>query len=122
MDGREGRSTEQGFTLVELLITLVVAGILAAVAIVGTAGVLKTGSGSACQVSRDAATRASAAYYANRTPSVYPSSVQDLATATPAVYSAPAGATYEAGNMNVGSWTLSITAGGGATLPTFTCT
>ena len=122
MHARAEGQMEEGFTLIELLITIVVAGILSAVAIVGISGSISTGSKSACQVSRDAATRSSVAYYANQTPSAYPTSVQALATAAPAVYSAPAGAAYAGGNMKVGPWTLSITAGGGATLPTFTCT
>jgi prepilin-type N-terminal cleavage/methylation domain-containing protein len=122
MDARRERYTEKGFTLIELLITLLVAGILSAVAIVGIGGLINTGGKSACQVSKDAATRSSVAYYANQKPSVYPTTVQVLATATPAVYSAPAGATYAAGNMKVGPWTLSITAGGGPSVPTFTCT
>ena len=134
MNESNEKRDEKGFTLIELLIAIVVVGILAAVAIVGIGGLTKTGNTSACKASLDSATSASAAFYANnlsdatRGATPWPTSVQELATVsatgptnTPAVYTAPAGASYTAGNMKVGTWTLAVTAGGGAAQPTFTC-
>jgi type IV pilus assembly protein PilA len=124
---------ERGFTLIELLIAIVVVGILAAVAIVGIAGLTNTGNKSACKQSMDAATAASAAFYANnlsdtaRATTPWPTTIQEMTVAsasnptnTPPVYNAPTGATFAGANMTVGSWTLTM-GGGGAAQPTFTC-
>jgi len=115
---------EKGFTLIELLIAIVVVGILAAVAIVGIGGLTDTGNTSACKASADAATAASAAYYANQTPNAWPTTIQAMTTATtgsPAVYTAPTGATFPSGStMKVGTWTMTMT-GGGSTQPSFSC-
>lgn len=125
---------ERGFTLIELLIAIVVVGILAAVAIVGIAGLTTTGGKSACKSSADAATAASAAFYANnlsdtaRASTPWPNSIQEMTVAsvsgptnTPPVYSAPTGASFgDASHMTVGSWTMHM-AGGGGTQTTFDC-
>jgi prepilin-type N-terminal cleavage/methylation domain-containing protein len=60
---RKTRAKEGGFTLVELLLTLVVIGVLTAVAIVGINGVTAKGGESACKATMDSAEAASAAYY-----------------------------------------------------------
>ena len=124
---------EKGFTLIELLIAIVVVGILAAVAIVGIAGLTNTGNKSACKQSLDAATAASAAFYANnlsdtaRASTPWPTSIQEMTVAStsnptnsPAVYTAPTGATYANPDMTVGTWTLKMS-GGGANQATFDC-
>ena len=112
---------EQGFTLIELLIAIVVVGILAAVAIVGIAGLTNTGSKSACTQSKDAATAASAAYYANHN-NVWPANFTQLTGDTPPV--------YDKGTATIGadpkvltqgsSWTLTMS-NGGTTQPSFAC-
>jgi prepilin-type N-terminal cleavage/methylation domain-containing protein len=121
------KRNEKGFTLIELLIAIVVVGILAAVAIVGIAGLTNTGSKSACKVSADGAKAASAAYYANQTPNVWPTTIAEMSTQvavtnSPPVYVLPAGGTLNvAGTVLTGNgWTLTIGAGGAAE-PTFTC-
>jgi len=48
-------------------------GVLTAVAIVGIGGLVDNGHVSACQASADAAKAASAVYFSNSTPSVFPS-------------------------------------------------
>ncbi|MDQ1477130.1 MAG: hypothetical protein QOE62_2359 [Actinomycetota bacterium] len=119
---------EKGFTLIELLIAIVVVGILAAVAIVGIAGLTNTGGKSACTSSKDAATAASAAYYANSvnaTPVVtppWPANFTELTNGgTNAVYTAPAGADITGvTTMKVGSWTLTMS-GNGTAQPGFVC-
>jgi type IV pilus assembly protein PilA len=127
------KRNEKGFTLIELLIAIVVVGILAAVAIVGIAGLTNTGNKSACKQSQDAATAASAAFYANnlsdatRSATPWPTTVQEMTVAsaasptnTPPVYQAPAGATFTGAAMTVGTWTLTAGAGG-ANQTTFAC-
>jgi prepilin-type N-terminal cleavage/methylation domain-containing protein len=55
--------SEGGFTLVELLISILVAGILTAVAIVGIGGLHEKGQTAACKASMDAASSAGELYY-----------------------------------------------------------
>jgi prepilin-type N-terminal cleavage/methylation domain-containing protein len=125
------KRNEKGFTLIELLIAIVVVGILAAVAIVGIAGLTNTGNKSACTASQDSATAASAAFYANnlsdatRGTSPWPNSIEEMTvvsatgpTNSPAVFQAPANATFPGTGMTVGTWTLTMS-GGGAAQPTF---
>jgi prepilin-type N-terminal cleavage/methylation domain-containing protein len=126
---------EQGFTLIELLIAIVVVGILAAVAIVGIAGLTNTGTKSACIQSRDAAHAASAAYYANQTPNAYPADFKTMATDDgvggtnhPSVYELPDGLTPATAfptdpNVLENTWKLTMTPGAtSADAPTFACT
>src|SRR5476649_1274264 len=91
---------DQGFTLIELLIAIVVVGILAAVAIVGIGGLTNTGAKSACKASADAATAASAGFFANQTPNAWPTNFSDLTTAsatnTPPVYTLQSGVVVDA--------------------------
>jgi prepilin-type N-terminal cleavage/methylation domain-containing protein len=68
-----GRQADQrGFTLVELLLTIVVVGILAAIAIVGTNALISTAKTSTCKPTMDAARAAVTSYYARQEPNAYP--------------------------------------------------
>jgi prepilin-type N-terminal cleavage/methylation domain-containing protein len=119
---------EKGFTLIELLIAIVVVGILAAVAIVGIGGLTTTGGKSACTASADAATTASAAFYANNA-QVWPTTIGQMSTVSttgpvnsPAVYALPAGAPPNPGlTMTVGTWTMTMTPATATAGPSFGC-
>jgi prepilin-type N-terminal cleavage/methylation domain-containing protein len=63
-----------GFTLVELLITIVVVGILSSIAIVGFNGLTKTATAATCKPTMDAAKAAVTSYYARHEPNAYPNS------------------------------------------------
>ena len=121
-----GRRQDNGFTLVEILIAIVVVGILAAVAIVGINSLTSSGNKSACTSSADSAKAAVSAYYANNNGS-YPSAFSDftsLAGATPKEFVLPTGATITDGTHvsgNGGKWTLTMTAGANGNAPTFAC-
>jgi len=110
---------EKGFTLIELLIAIVVVGILAAVAIVGIGGLTGTANTAGCTSSKDAATTAAAAYYANNA-QTWPTTFTQMTGSTPPLYSPPASATVTASTVTQGGWTLTISNGG--TVPTtFAC-
>ena len=113
---RQQRRVDQGFTLVEILIAIVVVGILAAVAIVGINSLTSTGNKSACNASADAAKAASAAYFANH--SAYPSSFGDMTKS--GEYVLPSGVSGAGTTVGNGKWTLTMT-GGTSTANTFTC-
>jgi general secretion pathway protein G len=113
---------DEGFTLVEILIAIVVVGILAAVVVIGISSLTDKGNKTACTASRDAAIAGATVYYANN--AAYPTTLLEMTGHTPPELTLPTGvAIKDAGTDKVvgnGTWTLTI-AGGGATAPTFTC-
>jgi prepilin-type N-terminal cleavage/methylation domain-containing protein len=120
MKVKEHTEREQGFTLIELLIAIVVVGVLTAVAIVGTGGLVDTGSVSACQASMDASKAASTLYLANT--GNYPSSFTDLTGTSPKELDIPVGVTVGTTTLQNGaSWTLTMT-GGGTQANEYSCT
>jgi prepilin-type N-terminal cleavage/methylation domain-containing protein len=129
--GVRQRQSESGFTLVELLVAMAVVGILSAVAIVGLAGLTKTGNKSQCSTLLGSAQSAAATYYAStgaypKTTGAAPLGFDALMTATPplpAALTLPSGVTAAGNVMNAGTnWSITI-GGGGATTPnTFTKT
>jgi prepilin-type N-terminal cleavage/methylation domain-containing protein len=115
------RTKDEGFTLIEILIAIVLVGILSAVAVVGISNLVSKGSSSACSASKDAATAASAVYFASNA-NAYPTTFTQLTTA-PAALSVPTGVVMTDTTLKSGtSWTLTMTAGSGTNAPTFVCT
>jgi prepilin-type N-terminal cleavage/methylation domain-containing protein len=115
------RAAEHGFTLPELLVAIVVAGVLSAVAVVGVAGLTNRGGVSACAASADAARTASGMYYSNM--GTFPTRWSDMTTASPPVYELANGVTINRRRrreLDGQGWELTMT-GGGTTNPTFTC-
>jgi general secretion pathway protein G len=107
-----------GFTLVELLITIVIIGILAAVVVLAVGGLTNTGEESACNASKDAAHSAATAYYADQTPPAWPTTWAQI---TPTYMTPRGSAALNAGGQMAGSgWVLTVGAGG-ANETTFTC-
>jgi prepilin-type N-terminal cleavage/methylation domain-containing protein len=121
-----GERTEEGFTLVELVVTLVVIGILTSVAIVALNGLNQKSNASACEASMDAAKNATAAYYTRVR--AYPQTFADL-TSPPAAkpWLEPSGRVTQPTLTTLqgpgGSWTLTLKAGASASAQTtFACT
>jgi prepilin-type N-terminal cleavage/methylation domain-containing protein len=126
MNERKTGEREEGFTLVELLIAIVVVGVITAVAVVGITGVIDKGQKSACQASADAAKAASSVFYANSGSSSFPADFHSL-IAPKVLYEIPNGVTPQvpaAGDVSlVGKgWSLQMTPGTASQAPSFSCT
>jgi prepilin-type N-terminal cleavage/methylation domain-containing protein len=119
---RNHQHSDEGFTLVEILIAIVVVGILAAVVVVGISSLTSKGNTTACTTSRDAAIAGATVYYTNN--ATYPTTMLQMTGHTPPELTLPTGvAIKDAGTDKVvgnGTWTLTIS-GGGTTAPVFTC-
>jgi prepilin-type N-terminal cleavage/methylation domain-containing protein len=138
-DHRSKGENDDGFTLVEILIAIVLVGVLAAVVVVGISNLTSKGSSSACAASADAAQAASVVYFTSN--SAYPTTFTQMTTATgkgttaiPAALTLPAGVTINtvavktpvpaAIGMQASSgtnWSLTMTAGVNGAAPTFVC-
>jgi prepilin-type N-terminal cleavage/methylation domain-containing protein len=111
---------EHGFTLVELIMAIVLAGILTAVAIVGLNGFSNTGNKSQCSTLVGAARSAAATYYANTgaypaTTGASPIGFDALMTSTPsspAVLTLPAGVNHSGNVMSTSQWSVTMSGGG----------
>lgn len=117
---------DEGFTLVEILIAIVLVGILSTVAVVGISSLTSKGSTSACTASLDAAKASSIVYYASNA-NAYPTTFTQLTAAsatTPAALTLPSGVTVNATGLiaSNASWKLTMTAGASANVaPSFVC-
>jgi prepilin-type N-terminal cleavage/methylation domain-containing protein len=114
----DGEKDGKGFTLIEILIAIVLIGILSAVAVVGISSLVSKGSTSACGASKDAATAASAVWFANNG-NTYPTTFTQL-TAAPAAFTPPTNAVVAAQTVTNG-WVLTMSGGTATTAPTFVC-
>ncbi|MCU1501205.1 MAG: hypothetical protein JWM12_559 [Ilumatobacteraceae bacterium] len=134
----DGEQRDEGFTLVEILIAIVLIGILSAVVVVGISNLTSKGSTSACQASADAAKAGTVVYFASVTPNAYPTTLIQLTSPTtnpvgPAALTLPAGVTLNTaavtgppavaiGMQTTGaSWTMTMTAGVAGAAPTYAC-
>jgi prepilin-type N-terminal cleavage/methylation domain-containing protein len=122
----DGEQDDKGFTLIEILIAIVLVGVLSAVAVVGISSLVSKGSSSACGVTRDSATAASAVYYTSQSPNTFPANFALMTTPVgTAALTLPTGvallvstpAPLPTDNLTlVGSgWTLTMTSPGSAT-------
>lgn len=107
---------DEGFTLVEILIAIVLVGILSAVVVVGVGSLTDQGNESACTASLDAAKAGSVVFFAQN--AAYPTTFTEMVSAD--ALTPPTDVTVTDSAMTAGGWELSIS-GGGATKPTFTC-
>jgi prepilin-type N-terminal cleavage/methylation domain-containing protein len=115
------RSTnDEGFTLVEIVIAIVLVGILSAVAVVGIGSLTSKGSQSACKASMDAAKAASVVHFASN--ATYPTSLTQMTTGASPALTLPDGVTIDVTGLHTvmagNNWTLTMTVG---PPPTFAC-
>jgi prepilin-type N-terminal cleavage/methylation domain-containing protein len=114
-----GEQGDKGFTLIEILIAIVLVGILSAVAVVGISNLVSKGGKSACTATQDAATAASAVYFASN--GSYPINFTVMTSTSPPTLSLPSGVTNPTATTLVGSgWTITMNpVGSGSTAPVF---
>jgi prepilin-type N-terminal cleavage/methylation domain-containing protein len=112
----DGEQDNRGFTLIEILIAIVLIGILSAVAVVGISNLVSKGGKSACSATRDAATSASAVYFAST--GAYPIDFSVMTLTTPPTLTLPSGVALSATpftTLTGSGWTLQMTGIGNAT-------
>lgn len=131
-----GRRDNNGFTLVEILIAIVLVGILSAVVVVGISNLTSKGAKAACSSSLDASKAGSVVYFTSN--GAYPTTLTQLTTATaaiPAAVTLPSGVAINAAVVGAPypaaagmqatsgtAWYLTMTAGVNGAAPTFVCT
>ncbi len=120
--GRAADRSDQGFTLVEILIAIVLVGILSAVVVVGIGNLTSKGTSAACQASLDAAKAATVVYYSSNA-NAWPATMTAMTSTTPAALTLPSGVTLSAsGLVATGQgWTLTMTPSVSGNQPTFVC-
>ncbi len=123
------RRADEGFTLVEILIAIVLVGILSAVVVVGVGNLTSKGTASACAASADAARSGSVVFYGSNN-DAWPATLLAMTSTTPPALSLPSGVTLNTsvvgvnaiGTVATGSgWTLTMTPSVGGAQPTFVC-
>jgi prepilin-type N-terminal cleavage/methylation domain-containing protein len=110
---------DQGFTLIEIVIAIVLVGVLSAVAVVGVGQLTDKASSASCTASADAARAAVAPYLA--THGAYPSTFTQLTASgsgSPAALELPSSVAVAAQSLSTSGWTLTMTP---ASPPTFAC-
>jgi prepilin-type N-terminal cleavage/methylation domain-containing protein len=124
MDAHEQdrKQKERGFPLIELLVAIVAAGVVAAVAIVGLSGFIGTAQGVTCKATMDASRAALLAYYANATPNAYPATfgaviAQNDLVLQGGVLNPGAGVTLT-DSASAPKWTITLTPATGALVAT----
>jgi len=120
----DGRTEDDGFTLVEILIAIVLVGILSAVVIVGIGRLTEDGANSACKASLDASKAGSVSYFAST--GAYPTNFAALTEAKGNPYLVlPSEAEIDPENelaiKQGDNWTLTMSKPDGNQAPTFTC-
>lgn len=113
------RRRDDGFTMVEILIAIVLVGILSAVVVVGVGTLTDQGEESACTASLDASKAGSVVYFAQN--ATYPTDFDQMADA--GALDVPTGVAADPDDETVlrgDGWTLTMS-GGGATKPLFAC-
>jgi prepilin-type N-terminal cleavage/methylation domain-containing protein len=115
---RQAGGRDDGFTLVEIVIAIVLVGILSAVAVVGIGSLTSKGNTSACQASLDAAKAAVVVHLASN--GSYPATLTAMTTGTSPAYTLPSGVTVAPSGLSTtgANWTLTMTPG---QPPTFAC-
>lgn len=113
-----GERDDEGFTLVEIVIAIVLVGILSAVAVVGIGSLTSKGNSSACQASLDAAKAAVVVHLASA--GSYPATLTAMTTGASPAYTLPTGVTVAPSGLSTtgANWTLTMTPG---QPPTFAC-
>jgi prepilin-type N-terminal cleavage/methylation domain-containing protein len=116
--GRDDARHDDGFTLVEIVIAIVLVGILSAVAVVGIGSLTSKGNSSACQASLDAAKAAVVVHLAST--GSYPATLTAMTTGANPAYTLPTGVTVAPSGLSTtgSNWTLTMTPG---QPPTFAC-
>jgi len=115
------RRRDEGFTLIEILIAIVLVGILSAVVVIGVGSLTDSGENSACTASLDASKAASVVHFANH--GSYPATFTVMTSTNPPELTLPSGVSVSTNGLSVlgNGWTLTLTPGTSGAQPTFAC-